>query len=318
MEKILFIRSDRFGEFLCSLPAIKIVKSNYPQSKIYLLARKSNMELSQNLDFIDYLLEYKEESFTGYRGARKLAEILKGENIDCVVILNPKKEFHLASFLARIPVRVGYDRKWGFCLNRKIKDKKYQEHKHEVYYNIDLIKLICSNTALCPITFPVDDLSKHEQIKDVVDLNGKYIVMHPFTSNPQKKVDRVFWETLTKRLKESFKNPIVLIGEEKERKQSVVFEKDWGVKNLTGQFSLRVLAAFLKRNSLVFIGLDSGPMHLASILDKPVVGLFNISNPRRWGPWSKENLVVSGINAAEFVSKIETIASFVKKVTENE
>jgi ADP-heptose:LPS heptosyltransferase len=126
IKNFLFIRSDRLGEFLLSLPAIKLVRINYPQSKIYLLARKENIKLIKDIYFIDYFLEYKEDIFESYKGAFELSNsILKKENIDCVISLNPKKAFHFASFLAKVPLRVGYDRKWGFCLNRKIKDKKY-------------------------------------------------------------------------------------------------------------------------------------------------------------------------------------------------
>lgn len=311
MKKVLFIRSDRFGEFLCSLPAIKLVKTNYPQSKVYVLARKPNIELSKDLDFIDYLLEFKQDSFTGYRGARKLAELLKKEAIDCVVVLNPKKEFHLACFLAKVPMRVGYNRKWGFCLNNKIKDKKYQEKKHEVDYNIDLVKLICDKLYVYPIDFPVDNLRRHAAIKGIIDPDKKYIVVHPFTSNPRKKISYEFWKELTTRLKDSCDKEIILVGGDDDKEDSIRYSQNLGVKNITGKMNLRGLASFLKNNCFVFIGLDSGPMHLSSILDKPAVGLFTISNPVRWGPWSKDSLAVK-VKDEQFSDDIESIISFVK------
>lgn len=196
MKKILFIRSDRFGEFLLSLPAIKLVKINYPQSKVYLLARKDNLKLIEGINFIDCFLEYKKDTFLGYKGAFRLAKILKRERIDCCIILNSKKEFHLASFLGGIPLRVGYDRKWKFCLNKKIKDNKFLADKHEVEYNIDLVSLICKKSFIPDISFPVDERNSIDFLKNNLDLSCKYLVIHPFSSNFFKRIDYEFWSEL--------------------------------------------------------------------------------------------------------------------------
>ena len=67
-RNILCIRSDRLGEFILTLPAIKLMRLEFPESKIYCLAQKSNIELVKSVDFIDYFLEYRENYFSGWRG----------------------------------------------------------------------------------------------------------------------------------------------------------------------------------------------------------------------------------------------------------
>jgi ADP-heptose:LPS heptosyltransferase len=56
---------------------------------------------------------------------------------------------------------------------------------------------------------------------------------------------------------------------------------------------VRCLAAVIERATL-FVGLDSGPMHLASTLGVPVVGIFALKSdmPSRWGPYGAPNRVV--------------------------
>ncbi|MFA6281667.1 MAG: glycosyltransferase family 9 protein [Candidatus Omnitrophota bacterium] len=308
-KNILFIRSDRFGEFLLSLPVISLTKLNFPQSKIYLLAKKENIELVSKVDFIDSFLEYTER-FCGYKGAFKLAALLKKEKIDCVVILNPKKEFHLAALLSGVWQRIGYDRKWGFCLNSKIKDKKQEGQKHEVEYNLDLIKLLCPQVSIPDIDLSPDNIESLEFLKKDLDLSRQYIVLHPFSSNPGKKIEKRFWEELIAALKKQGKNDIVIIGGPEEREESFNFAKGLLVKNITGKLKIRGLASFLKNNCLVFIGLDSGPMHLASVLKKPVVGLFNISNAKRWGPFNTKSLIIKSTNLEGFMQKVDEIIKF--------
>lgn len=276
------------------------------------MAQKNNLDLIRGIDFVDYFLEFKEEDFRGYAGSFRLARLLKQKEIDCLIALNPKKEFHLASFLAGIPLRVGYDRKWGFCLNRKIRDEKHLAQKHEIEYNIDLVRLICSKVFLPNITLPIGKKEDLGCLDSISDRNQKYIVIHPFTSNPLKSIAFEFWVNLAQRIKERFANELVLIGEETEREQAERLKEILQVKDVVGKLSLPQLATFLKYNCKAFIGLDSGPLHLASLLDIPVVGLFTVSNPARWGAWGKCFLNLQEKTTQGLTSQLQQIISFIE------
>lgn len=66
-----------------------------------------------------------------------------------------------------------------------------------------------------------------------------------------------------------------------------------GVCDLVGRSSLPELIALL-RTARLFVGCDTGPMHLAAALDVPVVALFGPADPRRTGPWGAGHVVVRG------------------------
>ena len=217
MEKILFLRCDRLGEFLLSLPAIKLVRENYPQARICLMAAHENIDLAKNLDFIDFFYDY-DKCYRGYRGALKLAKFFKKEQFDCVVALHPQKEFHLASFLAGVAVRVGYNRKCGFCLTHTIPDEKYQVLKNEVEYNIDLVKLICPRVFLPKVRLSPDLNGDISFLKDKVDLSKKYIVLHPFTSYSEKFIGDEFWRVFSQAVRARLGCESVIIGSAGEKK----------------------------------------------------------------------------------------------------
>ncbi len=66
----------------------------------------------------------------------------------------------------------------------------------------------------------------------------------------------------------------------------------WPVLNLCGRSSLRVTAAVLSRASL-FIGHDSGPLHLAATCGVPCVGIFGTTNkPHKWHPYGPGHRVI--------------------------
>jgi ADP-heptose:LPS heptosyltransferase len=93
----------------------------------------------------------------------------------------------------------------------------------------------------------------------------------------------------------------VLVGDEKDREMNerIIGEakqrdrdgKMGSIVNLAGKTNLTDLCQLLKRASL-FVGVDSGIMHLASSLDIPVVGIFGPTDPSQVGPQNKKSVVV--------------------------
>ena len=77
----------------------------------------------------------------------------------------------------------------------------------------------------------------------------------------------------------------VLVGgpDERETAEQIVARTAAPVVNLVGALSLETLLAVLKQARL-FLGNESGPMHMAAAAGTPVVGLFGLTNPSRWGP----------------------------------
>ena len=63
------------------------------------------------------------------------------------------------------------------------------------------------------------------------------------------------------------------------------------LRDLTGKTSLVELAALLQRAQL-FVGIDSGIMHLAAAMGTPVVGIFGPTDPQHTGPAGERSVVV--------------------------
>ncbi|TGR61009.1 glycosyltransferase family 9 protein, partial [Mesorhizobium sp. M2D.F.Ca.ET.223.01.1.1] len=76
---------------------------------------------------------------------------------------------------------------------------------------------------------------------------------------------------------------VVLVGgpDEAEANDQIVATVKTPVVNLVGALSLETLLALLKEARL-FVGNESGPMHIAAAAGTPVVGLFGLTNPIRW------------------------------------
>ncbi len=313
-RNILAVRNDRFGEFLLNIPAMRALKELYPQTKLTLAVNSAVSELAGAVECVDAVVVWDEVKGN-----------LRKDKFDLCVILNPTKEAHIACFFAGIPVRVGYNRKWGFLLTHKLKDAKSPGDRHEVDCNLELVGLIGARTQNKSISIKVDETLFPE-------LSGqKIIAIHPFTSDPVKQWPLERFKELARRIAQETKVKVVLVGRSEDRGLSpngdcphsqsplaivpLVLDAGDGIIDMVNKTSLAELAALLKRCSLLVSG-DSGPVHLAAAVGTPVVALFRNDLPgktaRRWGPWGEGHIVIEkssleDISVEEVLDKAKNI-----------
>jgi ADP-heptose:LPS heptosyltransferase len=85
---------------------------------------------------------------------------------------------------------------------------------------------------------------------------------------------------------------VVLGGaEERAAGEAIAKENPGRCLNLAGQTTLWEMIEWVRRGRLVISG-DTGPMHVAAALGRPVVALFGPTNPRKTGPYGKPDSVL--------------------------
>lgn len=282
VKSILVVRNDRFGEFLLNIAALRALKEAYPGAKIVLAVSLEVKELAECVEYVDQIAVWD----TGFKGN------LRKYNFDACIILNPTKEAHWLSFLAGIPVRVGYNRKWGFLLTHKSADNKGLGLKHEVETNLELVGLIGAKTKDSSVY-----LGKLPPSANPVYAGA--VAVHPFTSDAVKQWPVERFRQLARRLSGELRAKVLIVGKgegaSKGRAREEFDHLGDEIINLIDKTSLVELAQLLKQCRLL-VTCDSGPMHLAAAVGTPVVALFRNDLPgktaRRWGPWGEGNIVI--------------------------
>ncbi|MDD5506084.1 MAG: glycosyltransferase family 9 protein, partial [Candidatus Omnitrophica bacterium] len=275
VKKILAVRTDRFGEFLLNIPALRALKETFPQARLTLITSPAVKELAELIPFADEVIVF-DEGEDSFFGVLRAVAILRKSGFDLAVILNPAKFFHIATFLAGIPVRAGYGRKWGFLLTHKIKDTKYAGDMHEIDYNLELVRQVGAKTEDKRLSLDIGSDIINTVLKPLLPDKDRFIVVHPWTSDPVKQWPLTHFKELTLRLLKEFGYGVVVIGGKAEKDKSrELFGNisDNRLIELTGKTSLKDLAYILKSSMLLISG-DSGPVHLASCADVPVIALF--------------------------------------------
>ena len=301
IQRILVMRTDRMGDVLLNIPAIRALKQSF-NSSIVALVSCDVKELFEDMSEIDEIILYDEQKWEKNIAERlNLFRQLRRGTFNLAVILNPTKRFHILTYLAGITWRLGYNRKYGFLLTHKIEDKKSLGEKHEVEYNLDLVRAIGADTNDRHISIE----SAKEDIQFVKGLLANYgvkdkdllIAIHPYSSNPAKCWPRERFAYVADELFKRFGAKVLIIGGIKERGLSIklISLARHPLINLSGKLTWRQLAAVFQKCALL-ISNDSGPVHIAAACNIATVVIFgrNIPgvSPRRWGPWGNAHVVL--------------------------
>ncbi len=300
-RRILVARTDRLGEFLLTVPAIEALARTYSAASVSALVSSAVAPLAKRIPVIDAVIEAPHGPRSAWLlRAGKLAIALRRQKIDLAVVFNASKETHLAVWLAGIPIRAGYDRKWGFLLNRRIKDDRPSGSRHEIESNWLLARSAGVEEAQArvnPLRFAEEWPIVAQKLKDAGWRMGEQLIsIHPWSSNAVKAWPQERFLRLAALIAGQANARVVFIGgEEHAASAEQLKQPGSGFIQLVGRLSLPELGALLKESAVV-VSNDSGPMHLAAMVGTPVVALFGTesagSHPKRWGPWGDGHTVI--------------------------
>ncbi|MDD5069841.1 MAG: glycosyltransferase family 9 protein [Candidatus Omnitrophica bacterium] len=296
IKKILAIRNDRFGEFLLIIPALRALKKTYPQAAITLAVDRYLEHLAAAIDVVDEVIIWEKRKHS-FIEIFKFAGFLRKSKYNVAIIFNSTKDSHLLTFLAAIPIRIGYNRKWPFLLTRRLVDKKHLGDKHEVEYNIQLISSFIPEIQEHNHAITVSESARkslRQKLKTPIDKST--IVVHPWTSDPIKQWSPDNFRKLVQQLCSDSTRKIVVIGSNVSEEKQFIFEGiSVNVINMINKTDLLELAVILKDCGLL-ISCDSGPVHLAASVNTKVISIFRNDIPgktaNRWRPWGQGHIVI--------------------------
>lgn len=299
-KNLLIVRTDRIGDVVLSLPLAGIIKKHYPGCKITFLIRSYTKSLVENNPAIDNIIILHEAN--NKPSVRDNVKEISSYSFDAAIVVSPSFIVTLIIFLSRIKFRIGTGYRWySFLFNKKVfVHRKYAE-KHELEFNVDLLKNFGINENLStgdvrynlfPVKGSKEHVEKELEINNI--LNGKPIVIvHPGSGGSAVDLPVDKFRALIDSVVSNLDVNVIVTGSESEKdlcEKLITGEK---VKNFAGRFNLSDLIALIDKADL-FISNSTGPIHIAAALGKYVIGFYPkilSCSPQRWGPYTKNKFV---------------------------
>lgn len=307
--RILVIKLADIGDALTATPALRALRKTFPTAHITVLTKPAPAMLLRDLPTVDevivspgfrYIAPGSHPDPADLLALLRLLRRLWSDKFDITFVFHHLTshsgalKYALLVGASRAGLRVGLDNGRGFFLNRKVSDAGFGGC-HEVDYWLQVVAVMGARPVL-PVKLELAISEADQAWAGMVlatgpwgERRGPLVAIHPGSGayTLARRWPAARFAAVADRLSRERQARIVLIGgpDDAEASAAMLAESREPVLNLAGQTTLGRLAALLSACDL-FIGGDSGVMHLAVAAGTAVVALFGPTNHRAWGPYA--------------------------------
>ena len=290
-KRILVVKLDHLGDVLLATPVFSNLRQAYPNAELHALTGSWSRVVLEKHPDVNEVLEYNSPAFcrtgppTPLRKTFRLYQQLRRQKYDLLVELRSDWRIVCFALLQVTPKRL--DRAALQVVN-KLGFPQFTG-THETTRNLDVLHKAGIPTPIQTTTFsvtPEDEQWASDFLTTLqIDRERPLIAIHPGSPIPIKRwiseryAELADWLIARKRAQILFvgvKDEIPIITEIQGLMRS-------DSSNVAGKTTFTQLASILHKCN-VFIGNDSGPMHLAAAVGTRTIGLYGPGDPTRFGP----------------------------------
>lgn len=316
--KILVIQLARLGDILMTWPQVRALKELHPEAQIDMLVRPKFKVATKGLTQLNKVIEFPianifEPLFDepirlsdSLETIEDSIEELKAEKYDWIVnsTLSPASSYLTQALQTPETTVIGYTRTSdGFLA---IPDDVSAYIYAQVGIDRDNRVHLSDLFTLMVGAQPSPEHWKTEVTQPSPVPFENYIVLHVGASRQDKKLSAFKWRTFITHFHKINDTPIVLIGSEEESKDSSFISLGFEtskVLDLTGKVSFEDLFPLIK-NAKVYLGCDSAPLHIASLVETPSLNISFITvNFWETGPKAPKSRVLFAATEADIPSE---------------
>jgi predicted lipopolysaccharide heptosyltransferase III len=306
---ILLLRLRLIGDVVFTTPAIRAIRRRYPDARIsYIVEQEAAAVVRGNPHLDEVIVATSPQAAGRLRADMALARRLRAERYDLAIDFHGGPRSSLLTWLSGAPERIGFEvfgRSWMYTT--RVPRPRALRPRHSVQTQWDLLLplgIAPPDPATDPTEMPVDPAAAaavDARLREAgVPENAPLFVIHVSAGNPFRRwPSESFVDLICRLVSADPRRRIVLTSgpsdggaatrvAELARDQLAAAERAAVLQ--IGEFSLAELGALIGRASL-YIGGDSGPLHVAGTSGVPVVGLYGPTLPVRSEPWRNPSFI---------------------------
>jgi heptosyltransferase-2 len=297
----LLIRSTNWiGDAIMTTPAVRSIRDNFPRAHISILAKPWVAPIFDNSNHVDDVLIFDgTERHKGFWGKLRLAKELRQYRFDAAILLQNAFEAALITFLAGIPLRIGYNTDArSLLLTHSVACKPEFKKVHQTRYYLNILREIGLKDADPALYFVVSS-KQRQRAKEILGKHGLsgsngIVGINPSaTFGPAKQWHPERFARLADKIREFSGLSILIFGgpEDRQLGREIAQMMNYAPLDLSGKTDLEEAMALIEQCCL-FVTNDSGLMHVAAALNVPLVAVFGSTNSTTTGPLGSKSRVV--------------------------
>lgn len=299
--KILVRAPNWLGDAVMAIPVLEALRRVFAGSEVAVLARPAVADLYRGQQWTDRVLEFDFRGrHRGWLGRERLVAELRREEFDVALLLQNAFEAAWLAWRAGIPERIGYAREGRRLLLTKavpVPPPQVLRAMHESRYFLGLLQYagwMQSDAEIPPVRLDVTQAARDAAEQTLIRAGAGPCAWRCAVAPGAAYGAAKCWlperfAAVADRLISQCGADVILFGTsaEAEIASRIASAMSRRAISLVGKTSLRDLPALLSACS-VFIGNDSGAMHVAAAVGLPVIGIFGATDPVRTAPVTRE------------------------------
>ena len=292
--KILVVAPSWIGDTILAQPFFALLKRKHPAARIEVLAADWSAPLLARMAEVDAVINnpFGHGEFNFF-ARRTLGRRLAGADHSTAYVLPNSWKSALVPFFAGIPCRIGYQGEARYLLLN-------ERHRLDTIRHPQLVQRYAALAGPLPAVLPSPHLSstmeQQQAARRALDLPPDVvpIIFCPGAEyGPAKRWPARHFAALA-RLIATPRHPVWLIGSDKDTAvgDEIAAASTGAALNLCGRSTLEQAIDLIASASCV-VSNDSGLMHVAAALGRPLVALYGSSSPAYTPPLSASATIVS-------------------------
>jgi len=294
--KILVRATNWVGDAIMALPALRAVRERFPDALIAVVARPYVADIYRDQQICDQLIAYDPRGeHAGFSGRERLAGELRTQKFDVALLLQNAFDAAWLAWRAGIPQRIGYARDGrSVLLTKAVPVPKTGEiPEHEQFYYLELLRRagwVDSLSEETSISLKLPSQSKLRAGECLLASGSRPKALRVAIGAGASYGSAKCWPperfaVVADRLIDEFDADVILFGTPAEKAVSSAIAGAMHRRpiDLTGRTTIADLPALLSQCQL-FLGNDSGAMHVAAAVGLPVVAVFGPTDPYGTAP----------------------------------
>jgi predicted lipopolysaccharide heptosyltransferase III len=317
IPRILLVRLRQIGDVVFTTPAIRALRATFPDAHLSYVVEPAALPIVEHNPHLDeVIVAHRRRGVAGLRSDFGLIKRLRAGRYDVAIDFHGGPRASLLTWLSGARRRIGYDvvgRGWMYT--ERVSRPRELRPRHSVQNQFDLLAPLGIGPA-DPATEPVEMVAGDEAGRRVLErlraagvpADARLIVIHVSSSSPFRR-----WPA------ESFAEAIADLAGSAEDRRIVVTagpSEAGAVERIVagararlngaaaerilrcGEFSLVELRALVDAAAL-YLGGDSGPLHIAAASRVPIVALYGPTLPIRSHPWRSRSIPSEAVDAGD-------------------
>jgi len=292
-KRILVVRFSAIGDVIHGLPLAVALRTRFPHTEIAWLVEDKAAPLLHGHWALDRLIIVRKGWMKSWSEIKLMRKRLQAFAPETAIDLQGLFKSSFAAWLSGAKYRIGFDGVDGREGSRWFNNYRVvPTESHVIDRNLQLLQPF--DIAGCSVDFDLPECEMdHRSAKSLLHregLDGDFAIINVGAGWKSKLWREDRYAAVAKYLLDQWNLPslVVWAGSEEQRMAETVVQEANGAAILSSPTTLNELAA-LSRLATLFIGSDTGPLHIAAAVGARCIGLYGPMSAKRNGPYGVQN-----------------------------